>query len=225
MIRLRDLPRALIALLGGVAALSASAVLADAQIEFPPPQGKGRVVVVMSGHSGPGHYQTVAGLVAQLGYDVVLFDANSIAGNVPNGLRTAIGQALQSPHALPGKVGLIGFSQGGGQVLHYGSQMPDLAAVVAAWYPETRFLRDAAGFVAGVQVPVLVFAGEADTYHGCCTIDRARALAAAGGKHIEVATYPGVEHDFVYGGTHYDPHAHDDAFARTAAALKQYLGH
>lgn len=125
---------------------------AQAQIDFPPPQGKGRVVVVMSGHSGPGHYQAVAGLIAQLGYDVALFDANSIAGNVAAGLRTAIGEALQSPHALPGKVGLVGFSQGGGQVLRYGSQMPDLVAVVAAWYPETRFLGDAADFVADVQV-------------------------------------------------------------------------
>jgi dienelactone hydrolase len=194
-----------------------------AQIEFPPPQGKGRVVVVMSGHSGPGHYQTVSGMIAQLGYDVVLFDANSISGNVAGGLREAIAQAQQMPHALPGKVGLIGFSQGGGQVLRYGSGMPDLAAVILAWYPATRSITDAAGFVAGVQVPVLVFAGEADTYHGCCTIDRARALAAAGAGHIQVVTYPGVQHDFVYGGSHYDPHAHDDAFGRTAAALKQYL--
>ena len=32
--------------------------ISRAQKEFPPPQGKGRVVVVSSGASGPEHYET-----------------------------------------------------------------------------------------------------------------------------------------------------------------------
>ena len=33
------------------------AALAQAQSEFPPPQGKGRIVVVVSGKSGAAHYE------------------------------------------------------------------------------------------------------------------------------------------------------------------------
>jgi Mrp family chromosome partitioning ATPase len=50
---------------------------ARAQQEFPPPQGKGRVVVVSSGMSGPAHYTQVASEIAALGYDVLLVDGNS----------------------------------------------------------------------------------------------------------------------------------------------------
>jgi hypothetical protein len=47
---------------------------ADAQQEFPPPQGEGRVVVVISGMLGPSHDQSVTRQIAQLGYDAVLFE-------------------------------------------------------------------------------------------------------------------------------------------------------
>jgi dienelactone hydrolase len=217
-------------LLIGWAALPAAVAPARAQMEFPPPQGKGRVVVVVSGHSGPGRYQTVSALIAQLGYDVVLFDANSLAGarhlrlDVSSELRAAIQQAQQMPHAIAGKVGLVGFSQGGGQVLIHGAQMADLAAVVVAWYPLTRSISDIPDFVGRLQIPVLVLAGEADTYHDCCLIGTARALATAAGGRIELVTYPNVVHDFVYGGAHYDPQAYADAFQRTAATLARYLG-
>jgi len=100
--------------------------LAHAQEECPPPQGKGRVVVVDSGHSGSLYYRPAARQLAQLGYDVVLLDANEIRGphlpissgfegHVGVALPGAIEQAQHMPRALPGKVALVGFSQGGGQ--------------------------------------------------------------------------------------------------------------
>jgi dienelactone hydrolase len=134
----------------------------QAQQEFPPPQGKGRVVVVVSGHEGAAAYRGFAAQIAQLGYDAVLFDANNIAGNESAALRTAIQQAQQMPHAIPGKVGLVGLSQGGGQVLIYGSQMSDVASVVVAWYPATRSIHDVSDFVTSLRLPVLVLAGEED---------------------------------------------------------------
>ena len=76
-----------------------------AQTEYPPPSGKGRLVVVASGMSGPEHYATVSRAIAALGYDVVLFDGNKIAGTKGEGLQTAITVAQQMPHALPGKPG------------------------------------------------------------------------------------------------------------------------
>jgi dipeptidyl aminopeptidase/acylaminoacyl peptidase len=198
---------------------------AHAQQEFPPPQGKGRVVVVVSGHDGAAAYRGFAAQIALLGYDAVLFDANNLAGNESAALSTAIRQAQQMPHAIPGKVGLVGLSQGGGQVLIYGSQMSDVAAVVVVWYPATRSISDAAGFAASLQVPVLMLAGEADMQRGCCLIETARALAAAAvGRRFELVSYPNTQHGFIYGGGHYNPGAYADAMQRTAATLAQYLG-
>ena len=73
----------------------------------------------------------VAGEIAKLGYDVVLFDGNSEEGTHGAGVKTAIQQALGMPHALPGEVAWVGFSLGGGESLYYGTQWPD--QVGARW--------------------------------------------------------------------------------------------
>jgi dienelactone hydrolase len=208
-----------------VSAMTAVVIPAHAQQEFPPPQGKGRVVVVISGKSGPAHYQFASSQIAQLGYDAVLFDGNQIEGTQGAALRTAVQQAQSMPHALPGKVGLVGFSLGGGIVLFYGSRWPDLASVVVAWYPATSSIRDIPGFVSRLGIPVLMLTGEDDTYRGCCLIGTARTLAAAAaGRPFQLVTYPNTQHDFVYGGAHYNPQAYTDGMQRTAAELAQYLG-
>jgi hypothetical protein len=74
------------AIIGVLACLTAASV-AQAQQEFPPPQGKGRVVVLGSGMSGPEHYTTVAREIAELGYDVVLFDGNTWEGTHGDGVK------------------------------------------------------------------------------------------------------------------------------------------
>jgi len=202
---------------------------AHAQQEFPPPQGKGRVVVVVSGGDDAPPYRGVAGQIAQLGYDAVLFDAHSIIGTKGEALRTAIQQSLQMPHALPGKVGLVGFSVGGGAVLFWGSRFDDLAAVVIAWYPATSGLGDyMAPLVENWRLPVLMLAGEADyDPHSCCYVGTARTIAAAAtaaGRQVELVTYPNTGHGFIYGGTNYNPQSYADAMQRTATKLAQYLG-
>jgi len=212
--------------IGLVACITATPV-AYAQQEFPPPQGKARVVVVASGMSGPEHYATVAREIAQLGYDVVLFDGNAMEGTHGDGVKTAIQQAQQMPHALPGKVALVGFSLGGGLSLYYGTQWPDLVAGAVVWYPATTFIKDVPGFVSRLKVPVLMFAGEKDTYRGCCLVATARTLAEAAkgsSQPFELITYPKTDHDFVKGGSHYNSDSYSDALQRTAAKLKEYLG-
>ena len=72
------------------------------------------MVVAASGMSGPEHYTTVAREIAQLGYEVVLFDGDKMEGAQGAGVKQAIPQARQMPHALPGKVALVGCSLGGG---------------------------------------------------------------------------------------------------------------
>jgi dienelactone hydrolase len=233
---------------------------AAAQEEFPPPQGKGRVVVVASGHSGPYAYRDVSRRIAALGYDVVLFDSNdwiktlmnalpddlvkTLENEVPDdfvkklppgdwaktlekGLRDAIAQAQRMPHALPGKVGLVGFSLGGVFALGLGTALSEEVAVVAAWYPLTATLGDLPGWAARIRVPTVMFAGEDDFYHRCCLIDKARAMgmaAQAAGAPFELTTYPDAPHGFsIRGLGSYRPQVYDDAFARTEAALKKAM--
>jgi len=201
---------------------------ARAQQEIPPPQGKGRLVVVMSGQSGPSHYTSASEAIAKLGYDVVLFDGNAMEGSQGANVAKAIQQAQQMPHALPGKAAVVGFSLGGGMALFYATHLPNLVAGVIAWYPLTSPIHDPAHFVAGLKVPVLMFAGENDNYRGCCMIktaqDLAAAAATASGAPFELVTYPHTNHDFVLGGEFYNASAYSDALQKTAARLKQYLG-
>jgi dienelactone hydrolase len=207
-----------------------SATPARAQQEFPPPQGKGRVVVVLSGADGANDYGAVSAQIAQLGYDTVLFDANTLRTAYQTDgatLKTAIEQAQHMPHALPGKSALVGFSLGGGEALRFGTRLPDLVAGAVLWYPGTFDIKDVPGFVAGLEVPVLMFAGEIDNNRGCCLIGMARSLGAAAkaaGKPFDLVTYPNTGHDFVYGGGHYNPQSYQDAFQRMAARLRDYLG-
>jgi len=75
---------------------------------------------------------------------------------------------------------------------------------------------------------VLMFAGESDHYKNCCLIDTARALAAAasaGGKPLDLVTYPRTQHDFIFRGSDYNADATADSWERARARLAQYLGH
>lgn len=203
------------------------AITARAQQEFPPPQGKGRVVVVLSGLSGAAHYEPATRDIAQLGYDAILFDGAAMEGTHGDALKKAIAQAQQMPHALPGKVALVGFSAGGGIGLYYGAQWDDSVTAAVVWYPATTFIKDVPGWASRLKVPVLMFAGEKDKYRDCCLIEKAHALAeAAKGNSIpfELITYPKTEHDFVKGGSHYNEQSYSDALQKTAAKLKEYLG-
>ncbi len=198
---------------------------AAAQEEFPPPAGKGRVVVVASGGSGPREYRDIAKKIAALGYDAVLFDSSHWSAT-DTGLRAAITTALQMPHALPGKIGLVGLSLGGGFVLAFGTALSDQVAVVVAWYPVTAPFKDPPGWASRVKVPTVMFAGEYDSYQGCCLIDKARAIgkaAQAVGAPFELTTYPQTEHGFAIAGASYNAEVSRDAFARTEAALKKAL--
>jgi len=211
-----------------VVASLAGGSIAQAQEEFPPPQGKGRVVVLASGMSGPEHYREVAAEIAKLGYDVVLFDGNGEENTHGMGVTRDIQKALTMPHALPGKVALVGFSLGGGEELYWGTQSSDQVAGAAVWYPANAFIRDVPGFASRLAVPVVVFAGGKDNFrHGCCTAEKDGALeqaSKAAGKSFELTVYPDADHDFVKGGAHYNAKDYEDALQRTAAALKTFLG-
>ena len=222
---MRILPR--LAAIIGLVLFFGGVYAAGAQQEFPPPQGKGRLVVLASGMSGPEHYQEVAGEIAKLGYDVVLSDGRKEENTHGEGVKRDIATAITMPHALPGKVALVGFSLGGGEEMYWGTQSSDQVAGAVVWYPANQFIRDVPGFANRLAVPLVVFAGGKDHFrNGCCTADKDSALAEAAkaaGKSFDLTVYPDADHDFVKGGDHYNAKDYEDALQKTADALKTYL--
>jgi len=199
---------------------------AQAQTEYSPPSGKGPVVVMISGQLGPAHDEPSARKIASLGYDVTLLDGNALQGRGA-ALKAALQQAQASPHGLPGKVAVVGFSLGGGVALAFASHWPDLVATVVAWYPATKFIGDVKSFAGGITLPVLMFVGEQDHYQNCCLADTAQALASAAkaaGTPVEVVSYRGADHDFIFAGRTYDAEATADSWQRATVRLAQSLG-
>ena len=220
------LPR--LAAIAAAAAFLIGVPSARAQQEFPPPQGMGRLVVIASGLSGPGQYKEVSEEIANLGYDVVLFDGNAEENTQGKGVKRDIDKARTMPHALPGKVALVGFSLGGGMDLYYGTQLPDDVAGVVVWFPANSFIKDVPGFANRLQAPLVVFAGGKDHFRdNCCAADKDTALQSAAksaGKAFELTIYPDANHDFNKGGNNYNPKDYADAMQHTADALKMFLG-
>jgi dienelactone hydrolase len=210
------------------------------QQEYEPPNGKGRVVVVISGQTGPGNYAYVAKDFAEQGYYAVLVDGNDFwitggrfkikGGSGEALLKDVITRSQQSPHALSGKVAVVGFSLGGASSLTYATRMPELVSAVVVYYPATHYITNPDDFVSRIKVPTLIFAGGRDTYKNCCRIETARKLADAAKKSegkvmLEVLEYPDAEHGFtIKSSKAWSPNDAADAFRRTLSHLSQYSG-
>jgi dienelactone hydrolase len=224
--------RLALAALAGVAMLAGAQGTAPRTQEFAPKSGHGRVVVVISGQSGAANYSATAQQFADAGFDVVLVDGNDfwikdtrLAWNM---LKDVIVAAQAGPHASPGKVGVVGYSLGGGTALAYAARMPDLVATVVVGYPLTSFIKDPADFVGKIKVPVRVYAGTADTYKDCCLIETARQLAqaakAASPPMLTLHEYNGVGHGFnLPNAARKDVAAGQDSMERMIAELKLAL--
>ncbi len=202
------------------------------QQEFLPQSGKGRVVVMISGATGPANYTATAQQIAEAGFSVVLVDGNDYSIKDTRRawtlLRDLIARAQQAPSALPGKVGVVAFSLGGASALSYAARMPDTVATVVTAYPLTSFIKDPADFVSKMRVPVLILAGTADTYQNCCLIEMARQLAEAGKAAtpplLMLHEYEGAGHGFnLANASRKDQAFGRDAMERTVNRLKQDL--
>jgi dienelactone hydrolase len=203
------------------------------QKEYEPPKGKGRAVVVVSGQTGPDNYAYVAEDLAEQGYYAVLVDGNDfwikVSGSEAH-LKGVITRAQQSPHALPGKVAVVGFSRGGASALTYATRMPELVSAVVVYYPATQHITNPDNFVSKIKVPTLMFAGGRDTYKNCCLIETARKLADAAKKSqgkviLEVFEYLYAQHGFtIKSSKAWSSTDAADAFRRTLSHLRQYSG-
>jgi dienelactone hydrolase len=223
--------RFLSALLACVALTAHADDSLPAQKEYIPKAGTGRVVVVVSGQTGASNYTSISEDFADAGFYTVLVDGNDFwiqGGGGGKLLLGVIERAQASAHALPGKVGVVGFSLGGATALTYAARMPQHVATVVVMYPTTSYIKDPAEYIGKIKVPVLMLAGTADTYKSCCTIDMARALAEAAKANADVAPlfvlheYPGAEHGFNMNTSHQRALV-SDSRDRAIAQLRQAL--
>jgi hypothetical protein len=201
------------------------------ETDLPPPSGRGRVVVILSGSEGPDDVKDYATKIAALGYYTVLLDGKAILAVDRQGgtrLHDVIAKAQNSPNALPGKVAVIGFALGGGGALAYAEPDPASVAAVVTYYPATSFVDKFGGMqavVAKFKVPLLAFAAAKDTVRNCCllaTIQNMQATANALGKPMQLVVYPEADHAFI-AGPNYRPADAADAWKRTTDELRQAL--
>ena len=228
---LRALLRSLFALLACIALVARADDAGPPQKEYVPKAGTGRVVVVVSGQTGASNYTSISQDFADAGYYTVLVDGNDLwikGGGGGKLLLGVIERAQASPHALPGKVGVVAFSLGGAVGLTYATRMPEHVATVVVMYPLTNFIKEPDDFVGKIKVPVLMLAGTADTYKSCCVIEKARELADAASKNPDVAPlfvlheYEGADHGFNMNTSHQRALVADSR-DRAIAQLRQYL--
>ncbi len=206
------------------------------QTAYVPEGGVGPVVIVISGQTGPNSYQKYASELAGLGYYSVLLTGKDILNAERTGdanLKKAIARAQGSPHALKGKVAVVGFSLGGGGALYNATPLADLVSMVVAYYPYTKtWATNMAWFTKRFRVPVLVMPGGKDRYMDCCVIESMRAMEAAAkqtGAKFELVEYPNANHGFnLKEGAHGEPGGayrsddDSDAWQRTVDMLKRY---
>ena len=142
----------------------AATLVAQAQhvTEFVPASGKGSIVVVVSGISGPPKYHAFSSAMADAGYYTLLVDGAQTWRGADKAIRGLVARAQASPHALPGKAAVVGLSLGGAVVLRYAAQAPDVVYAGVAFYPATDRIADED--VALIRVPTLMLAAVHDTF-------------------------------------------------------------
>lgn len=196
-----------------------------AQTAYAPANQPGPVVIVIPGNAGPASDQDYTSEIARLGYYAVPLDGKDILTPGQDGavnLRKTIDRAQRSPHAVPGKTAVIGFSRGGGGALAHASRMPELVSVVVTYYPTISQTKNPGLFVKSFRVPILVLAGERDQ-NDCCPIESMRAMEVAAkesGAKFELVVYPQADHGFNRNGRAYRRDDERDAWRRTTEMLR-----
>ena len=147
----------------------------------------------------------------------------------------AVAFLKQLPTVDADKLGLIGFSRGGGLALVMASLMPQTRAVVnyfglTAWQGGLEEFchlplnkSEPLDFIKNLACPVLSFHGKKDTVVPAVnTIDLDTACKKYQVDHRYVF-YPGVNHSFIWPGDKYNQEAHLDSWNRTLQFLKKFL--
>ena len=141
----------------------------------------------------------------------------------------------QLPTVDADRLGLIGFSRGGGLALIMASQIPQAKAVVnyfglTAWKDGMEAFRNVPlnhsehlNFVKNISCPILSFHGTKDSV---VPVDNTVQLDRACQKYSQdhtVILYPGIDHSFIWPGDKYDRKAHTDSWGKTLLFFKNNL--
>lgn len=218
-------------------------------LEFPcvlcTPSGEGPFpsVMVLHGSDGfkPNHAQ-IARILAREG--MAAFVPTWFGGDSPRShwdgvhagdLSAGIAWLESIPTVNPDRLGLIGFSRGGGLALILAGLRPQVKAIVnyfglTAWqgglqeFPHLPLnASDPYDFVRHISCPILSFHGANDTV---VSVEDTRNLDIAcrkyGVRH-NYAIYPNVDHSFIWPGDKYQQHAHMDSWKKAIAFFKQHL--
>ncbi|MBV9829632.1 MAG: dienelactone hydrolase family protein [Alphaproteobacteria bacterium] len=256
------------------ASLAQPSVELDGYLFRPPGEGRHPAIVFL--HGCGGLLSRSAGTILQReqawaaefnrrGYVVLMVDSfrprgieqmcapatynESVAAQRPKDAYAALGYLQAQPFIRGDRIGVIGWSQGGGTVLWtipaQGLGRPaalpqgDFRAAVAFYPALCNDRRQPAGWT--TSIPLLVLTGAADVWTPLAPCQSFLQSAASRGAPVELQAYPGAYHDFdspnqplreypQYRMTNgvvpilaTDPAARADAFARVPAFLARYL--
>ena len=141
----------------------------------------------------------------------------------------------QQPGVDADRLGLIGFSRGGGLALIIAALIPQTKAIVnyfglTAWkagLEEFGHLplneSEPLDFIQKLCCPVLSFHGEKDTVVPAGNTIALDAACKKYGIDHRYILYPGVNHSFIWPGDKYDRKAHLDSWDKTLRFLKTNL--
>ena len=196
---------------------------------YEPASAKGNIVLMFSGRTGTGLYEEFARRLADTGYYVLLYDGNDFPINQPDvcqaKIREIVKDAVLSPHGLPGKAAVIGYSLGGAVALSCAAGMAGEIAGIIAYYPATSLISDHNACVDRFQVPITVLQGEEDHYFDCCTVEKIREMYLTARKKrrdFELIVYKEAGHGFNLGPLK-NRDLDIDSWRKTTDALKRYL--
>ena len=175
---------------------------------------------------GSGRYEQYASAIANEGIDAYVVRYYSEADEAYNVFEACyedwahlVDDVADHVLTLPksnGKVGLIGFSNGGILATGAGSLDPKIAAAVIYYGTEPWPLQERATWFP----PLLILHGDADVIIPVEEGERLEKAARRLGGEAELVIYPGAKHGF--GMTMSDP-ASADSYKRTVAFLKKHM--
>ena len=207
------------------------------------PDGPGPfpAIVILHGCEGFNGFEAVAAdRLAFAGYVVAALDTLTPNGIPPctnrdatnataDDARAALAWLATQPYVVADRLGVMGFSMGGGAALaladpaNHAAPPPGLRAVVS-YYPPC------AGHDGNAAVPIAIFIGALDQVTPAAQC--ATFAAVGGGKPVQLNTYPGATHGFLvpvpdhdFGGkpVRYDAIATEDSAIKVGRFFGQYL--
>ena len=213
---------------------------------FCSPAGRGSFPVVIVFHGSDGFKSNHAGIAKKLAREGFSSLAPKWFGGDPvrphwDDIRPEDIQGIvlwlkQQSNINVNRLGLMGFSRGGGLAVILGALIPKVKAIVNYFgYVSWKLARkeffyllsnsdDPLDVVQNISCPILSFHGDRDTVVPLeNTLKLDRVCRRFGVAHQSV-TYPGVNHSFVWPGDKYNKNAHLDSWEKTLEFLKKHIG-